>query len=141
VGPGKRFHFRAPPRAVEALAGLGIDCVTLASNDSLDFGYSALSDTLDHLSEAEISAVNAGVNVEQARAPVLLDDFIDDYALDPALRNLSLLYLVTVNERGPQRIEAVPLKLQYAHTRLADSSERAWIRDRFTSACAAFGPK
>ena len=245
--PGKRFHFRAPPRAVEALAGLGIDCVTLANNHSLDFGYTALSDTLDHLSGAEIPAVGAGVNVEQARAPVLLEagglrvavlgftdhpagfaagpdqpgvayadlgsgiphwlsdqvqalaasndvvlvlphwgpamttkplpyirsaaravldagatlvaghsahafhgasgrilydlgDFIDDYALDPALRNdLSLLFLVTINDQGPQRVEAVPLKLEYAHTRLADSSERAWIRARFTSACAAFG--
>lgn len=69
-----------------------------------------------------------------------LGDFIDDYALDPALRNdLSLLYLVTVSEQGPQRIEAVPLKLEYARTRLANSSERAWIRDRFTRACAAFG--
>jgi len=246
-GPGKRFHFRAPPRAVEALAGLGIDCVTLANNHSLDFGYTALSDTLDHLSGAEISAVGAGVNVEQARTPVLLEagglrvavlgftdhpagfaarpdqpgvayadlgtgvphwlgdqvqalaasndvvlvlphwgpamtthplpyirsaaravldagatlvaghsahafhgaagrilydlgDFIDDYALDPARRNdLSLLFLVTVDNRGPQRVEAVPLKLEYAHTRLADSNERAWIRARFTSACAAFG--
>ncbi|HCU94294.1 MAG TPA: poly-gamma-glutamate biosynthesis protein [Actinobacteria bacterium] len=246
-GPGKRFHFRAPPRAVEALADLGIDCVTLANNHSLDFGYTALSDTFDHLSGAEISAVGAGVDAEQARAPVLLEagglrvavlgftdhpagfaagpgqpgvayadlgtgiphwlgdqvqalaasndvvvvlphwgpamttsplpyirsaarallnagatlvaghsahafhgaagrifydlgDFIDDYALDPALRNdLSLLYLVTVDERGPRRIDAVPLKLEYAHTRLPDSSERAWIRARFTSACAAFG--
>lgn len=48
-------------------------CVTLANNHSLDFGYTALSDTLDHLSRAEISALGAGVDVEQARAPVLLE--------------------------------------------------------------------
>lgn len=72
-GPGKRFHFRAPPEAVDALDDLGVDCVTLANNHTLDFGYAGLSDTLAHLSQARISAVGAGADLAQARAPVLLE--------------------------------------------------------------------
>lgn len=33
----------------------------------------------------------------------------------------------------------MPLKLQYAHIRLADASQRAVILARLTTACAAFG--
>jgi len=67
--PGKRFHFRAPPQVAAALAGLGIDCVTLANIHALDFGYTALSDTLGHLSGAGILVVGAGADISQARAP------------------------------------------------------------------------
>ncbi len=72
-GAGKRFHFRAPPQSVQALAELGIDCVTLANNHALDFGYTALSDTVGHLSGAGIAATGAGADIAQARAPALLE--------------------------------------------------------------------
>jgi poly-gamma-glutamate synthesis protein (capsule biosynthesis protein) len=69
-----------------------------------------------------------------------LGDFLDDYATDPDLRNdLGLLFLVTLDRDGPSRLEAVPLKLDYCHTRLADGDDAAWIASRFTHACAALG--
>jgi poly-gamma-glutamate synthesis protein (capsule biosynthesis protein) len=69
-----------------------------------------------------------------------LGDFLDDYAVDGSLRNdLGLLFLVELEPEGPRRIEAVPLKLEYAHTRLANGEDAAWIRDRFRKACAEFG--
>jgi len=69
-----------------------------------------------------------------------LGDFLDDYRVDPVLRNdLGLLWLVTIDAGGPVRLEAVPLMLDYCHTRLADGEDRAWIRRRFTRVCAAFG--
>jgi poly-gamma-glutamate synthesis protein (capsule biosynthesis protein) len=71
--PAKPFHFRAPPRVVELLAGLGVDCVTLANNHALDFGEVALLDTLRHLDAAGIACVGAGPDLRQARAPVRLD--------------------------------------------------------------------
>jgi poly-gamma-glutamate capsule biosynthesis protein CapA/YwtB (metallophosphatase superfamily) len=244
--PHKPFFFRAPPEAASLLAGLGVDCVSLANNHALDFGYDALLDTLEHLREAGIASVGAAPNVAEARAPavlraagtrlgvvafadhpvdfaagparpgvayadlrrsgvpawvlesvgdadtdvtlvtphwgpnmtpeprpyvreaaaVLVDagatlvaghsahvfqgvagrvlydlgDFLDDYAVDAELRNdLGLLFLVTLDERGPHRIEAVPLKLDYCTTRLATRDEAAWIAHRFRTACAAFG--
>jgi len=244
--PGKPFFFRAPPRATELLAHLGVDCVTLANNHALDYGEVALLDTLAHLEEAGIRWVGAGATVEEARAPVILEgrggaltvvaatdhppvyaaepdlpgvayaelergvpgwlrelvlkqhkvrpvlatmhwgpnmvaepmphvraaarelraagaalvaghsahvchgagdrilydlgDFLDDYAVDRRLRNdLGLLFLVTFADAEAVRLEAVPLELEYCHTRLADGDDAAWIRARFHSACAELG--
>jgi poly-gamma-glutamate capsule biosynthesis protein CapA/YwtB (metallophosphatase superfamily) len=69
-----------------------------------------------------------------------LGDFLDDYAVDSKLRNdLGLLFFVTLERTGPERLEAVPLKLEYCHTRLADGADAEWIRRRFREACAALG--
>jgi poly-gamma-glutamate capsule biosynthesis protein CapA/YwtB (metallophosphatase superfamily) len=69
-----------------------------------------------------------------------LGDFLDDYAVDPVLRNdLGLLFLVELEDSEPVRLEAVPLKLEFCHTRLADGDEATWIRNRFTEACRVLG--
>ena len=74
--------------------------------------------------------------------PVLYDlgDFVDDYAVDPVLRNdLGLLFLLTLDGTGPIRLEALPLELDYCHTRPAAGEDAAWIEQRFSDACATFG--
>jgi poly-gamma-glutamate synthesis protein (capsule biosynthesis protein) len=70
--PRKPFFFRAPPRAAEILAAIGVDCVTLANNHALDFGAEALLDTFDHLQTAGIAWVGAGTDAGEARAPRVL---------------------------------------------------------------------
>ena len=74
--------------------------------------------------------------------PVLFDlgDFIDDYAVDERLRNdLGILWTVMVGGAGPRRVEALPLRLDYCHTRPAEGADRAWIRRRLETACAELG--
>ena len=71
--PGKPFYFRAPAVAAETLAGIGVNCVTLANNHTLDFGTDALMDTLDHLRGVGVAAVGAGRDEGTARAPVVLE--------------------------------------------------------------------
>jgi poly-gamma-glutamate capsule biosynthesis protein CapA/YwtB (metallophosphatase superfamily) len=243
--PRKPFFFRAPPKAVEALVHLGVDCVTLANNHALDFGVDALIDTIHHLTNAGIACVGAGQDVVRARAPVILTsndfslgvigvadhpedfaaapnrpgtafadlgagipswlpqvvrgvnadavlvtphwgpnmapepvahvrtaareilgagatmiaghsahvfqgvegpilydlgDFLDDYAVDPRLQNdLGMLFFVTIDERGPVHLEAIPLKLDFCYTKLAQGDDATWVRKRFVEACAAFG--
>jgi poly-gamma-glutamate synthesis protein (capsule biosynthesis protein) len=69
-----------------------------------------------------------------------LGDFLDDYAVDPELRNdLGLLFFVDLDRDGPARLEAVPLTLEFCRTRLAQGQDAAWIRDRFAAACRALG--
>jgi poly-gamma-glutamate capsule biosynthesis protein CapA/YwtB (metallophosphatase superfamily) len=69
-----------------------------------------------------------------------MGDFIDDYRVDPHLRNdLGLLFLVDLDAAGPRRIEAIPLKLDFCHTGLARGEDAAWIAQRFTAACADLG--
>jgi poly-gamma-glutamate synthesis protein (capsule biosynthesis protein) len=76
------------------------------------------------------------------RGPVLFDlgDFLDDYAVDPTLRNdLGLLWLVEIDAAGPRRLEAIPLALEYCSTRQAEGEDALWVRRRFTEACAVMG--
>ena len=69
-----------------------------------------------------------------------LGDFLDDYIVDPVLRNdLGVLVLATLDEDGPIRLEAIPLELDFCHTRLARGEKAAWVRRRFRDACAALG--
>src|SRR3954452_4597041 len=69
-----------------------------------------------------------------------LGDFVDDYHRDPRLRNdLGLLFLVDLDARGIRRLEAIPLKLDHCHTRVATQPERQWITRRFSAACRALG--
>jgi poly-gamma-glutamate synthesis protein (capsule biosynthesis protein) len=105
----------------------------------------------DHIRRAAQALLAAGATlvaghsahvVHGAGRGVLYDlgDFVDDYAVDPALRNdLGLLFLVELDPDGPRRIEAVPLKLDYCWTRLATGEDASWIRRRFIGACAELG--
>jgi poly-gamma-glutamate capsule biosynthesis protein CapA/YwtB (metallophosphatase superfamily) len=76
------------------------------------------------------------------QGPVLYDlgDFVDDYAVDPVLRNdLGLLWFVTLEGAGPTRLEAMPLKLEHCYTRPATGVDREWIVRRFSRACSRLG--
>jgi poly-gamma-glutamate capsule biosynthesis protein CapA/YwtB (metallophosphatase superfamily) len=69
-----------------------------------------------------------------------LGDFIDDYAVDPLLRNdLSLLWLVTLAATGPVRVEAVPVRLEFAYTRAANDIETTLLLSLLEERCAAVG--
>jgi poly-gamma-glutamate capsule biosynthesis protein CapA/YwtB (metallophosphatase superfamily) len=246
--PGRMFHFRAPPAATEALAHLGVDCVSLANNHALDFGPEALLDTFEHLRAAGIGWVGAGVDEQGARSPAVLaadgerlrlvafadhpaeyaagpdrpgtafadlsgegppdwlmaqlgdtgpdpvlvcahwgpnmvaeptppvrrtaaalgnsgvaliaghsahvfqgvagrvlfdlGDFIDDYRVDPVMRNdLGLLWFVDLDGDEIVSLEALPLRLDYCHTRVAGGDDAAWIARRFIDACSALGTR
>jgi poly-gamma-glutamate synthesis protein (capsule biosynthesis protein) len=68
------FHFRADPDwAVPALDGVGVRWASLANNHLLDYGETALRDTLDHLDAAGIARSGAGPDRESARAPAVVE--------------------------------------------------------------------
>ena len=49
-----------------------------------------------------------------------LGNFVDDYRVDPDLRNdLGILALLTLDDSGPRTLRAVPLELDFCYTRLA----------------------
>ena len=66
----KQFTFRAKPEYVSYLYDLGVDIVSLANNHTYDYGEVAFLDTLQTLKDAEMPFVGAGVNLEEAAAPV-----------------------------------------------------------------------
>jgi poly-gamma-glutamate capsule biosynthesis protein CapA/YwtB (metallophosphatase superfamily) len=69
--PGKRFFFRAPPSAVEALQAIGTSVAGLANNHVLDFGVEALADTLGHLRAGGIVPAGADVEIDGAHRGVV----------------------------------------------------------------------
>ncbi|MBI5115279.1 CapA family protein [Candidatus Poribacteria bacterium] len=69
----KAFHFRAHPRAIEALTAAQIDFVSLANNHTLDYGTEALVECLFLLERAGITHAGAGRNKTEAEAPAFLD--------------------------------------------------------------------
>jgi poly-gamma-glutamate capsule biosynthesis protein CapA/YwtB (metallophosphatase superfamily) len=78
------------------------------------------------------------------RGRVLFDlgDFLDDYQVDRRLRNdLSMLWLVTLDGRGPQRVEGLPVRLEYARTRPADGSEARQLLRLLDERCVATGSR
>ena len=65
----KRFHFKAPPTAFDAVRGAGIDMVTLANNHILDYGRIGLADTLAAARAAGFPTIGAGADAAAAWAP------------------------------------------------------------------------
>lgn len=65
----KRFHFKAPPTAFDAVRGAGVDVVTIANNHILDYGRVGLTDTLAAAHAADFPTVGGGADAADAWAP------------------------------------------------------------------------
>lgn len=252
-GAHEAFYFRAHPRAVEALAHAGIDCVALANGRTCDYGLEGMLEMLAVLARAGIAHAGAGRDLAAARAPAVLSarglsvavlaladsppgwaataespgihylpvpprpsalaeiaaavaeakrradlcvvsvhggpnlrdrpprefrefarrlieagadvfwghgahvvqgvewhagrpilydtgDFVDDYAVDDALRNdLSGLFLLTAGTSGVERVRVVPVAIAEMRVRLTRGGDRAWFARKFSELCAEMG--
>ena len=69
----KSFVFRAPPSAASTMAAAGIDVGNLANNHALDFGPTALYETIGNLQAAGVSPIGAGANEGDAYTPATVD--------------------------------------------------------------------
>jgi len=138
---------RTPDWLLDTVRHVDADVVVVTPH----WGPNMVSEPVAHVRSAAATLLGAGATMIAGHSAhvfhgvadrVLYDlgDFIDDYARDPVLHNeFGLLWLVTFDGNVPTRVEAVPLTLEYCHTRLADRDEGAWIADRFRRACAAVG--
>jgi poly-gamma-glutamate capsule biosynthesis protein CapA/YwtB (metallophosphatase superfamily) len=134
---------QVPGWATEAIRETHADAVLVTPH----WGPNMTSSPVPHVRRAGRALVEAGASLVAGHSAhvfhgvedrVLWDlgDFLDDYAVDPVLRNdLGLLFLVTIDAGGPRRLEAVPLKLEFCFTRLADGDDARWIAARFRRAC------
>lgn len=69
---GRYAAFRSFPSMIEVLKKGKIDFVSVANNHSIDYGWEALSDTLDLLRQNGIGFSGGGRNMEEARKPALV---------------------------------------------------------------------
>ena len=66
-------------------------------------------------------------------------DFLDDYAVDPILRNdWSFVFCVEVDAEGLSRLRMIPVRLHYTRVELATGKEFTAICHRMRSLCTAF---
>ena len=98
--------YRADPMAAQALAEVGFDLMSAANEHVPAFGGEALLDTLDALREAGVEPVGAGVNRDEAYAPVVI-----------ARNGLQVAFLA-FSEVGPDELAAT-----------ADTAGVAWLHD------------
>jgi poly-gamma-glutamate synthesis protein (capsule biosynthesis protein) len=136
-----------PPWIAETVRGCDTDAVLVTPH----WGPNMTAEPVPRVRRAAAELLEGGTTLvaghsahvfHGVKANTLFDlgDFLDDYAMDPVLRNdLGLLFFVTLDESGPLELEALPLKLDFCFTRVADGEDDAWIRRRFKEACAAFG--
>jgi poly-gamma-glutamate synthesis protein (capsule biosynthesis protein) len=125
----------------------GVDAVLVSPH----WGPNMATGPLGYVREAGRALVAAGATVVAGHSAHVfqgvagsiaydLGDFVDDYRVDPYLRNdLGILALLTLDGDGPRRIQVVPLGLDFCFTRLATEEEHAWIARRLVTACAALG--
>lgn len=74
--------------------------------------------------------------------PILYDtgDFVDDYAVDPELRNdLSGLFLLHARPQAIAWIDVVPVVIGRCQVNRAQGAARDWFVARFTALCAERG--
>jgi poly-gamma-glutamate capsule biosynthesis protein CapA/YwtB (metallophosphatase superfamily) len=68
----KEYRFRAPTAALTALAGSGVDVVSMANNHAVDYGATGLRDTLTAKRTSPVRIVGIGSNSAEAYAPAIV---------------------------------------------------------------------
>jgi len=118
-----------PDWVVEKIAALDADAILVTAH----WGWSMAAEPMAHVRAAAGALLAADVTLiaghsahvfhgVASRVPYDLGDFLDDYRVDWKLRNdLGLLFLVDL---AGSRVEAIPLKLEFAHTRLPTAKTR-----------------
>lgn len=138
-------------RSAEAARRGGAELVIL----SLHWGPNMVTAPPPHFRDFARAVVERGVDLVHGHSAhlfqgvevcggrlILYDtgDFLDDYAVDPKLRNdWSLLFLVDVDGNRPRRLRMLPVRLTYAEVNLAAGAEREAICKRMVSLSRALG--
>jgi poly-gamma-glutamate synthesis protein (capsule biosynthesis protein) len=82
-----------------------------------------------------------GVEIWRGK-PILYDcgDFVDDYAVDPELRNdLGALFRLRIREPAVESLDIVPVKIDDMQVNRAGGGERSWFVSRFRRLCREMG--
>jgi len=75
VDQGNLYSFRMDPGVIPALAGAGIDILSVANNHVGDWGDDAYADTLARLKENEILYTGGGMGEGEAEAPMIIEKY------------------------------------------------------------------
>lgn len=82
-----------------------------------------------------------GIEIVRDR-PILYDtgDFVDDYRIDPELRNdRSFLFELTIENRHPTQLRLRPTEIRDCQVKFADKTAAEWSRYRMLDLCGPYG--
>ncbi len=71
--PDKGIHYRMHPHNVDCLTAARLDVCVLANNHVLDYGRSGLNETIATLISAGLKVAGAGVSIDRARDPAIVN--------------------------------------------------------------------
>ncbi len=71
--PGKGIWYRGKPEALETVVRGRFDIINLANNHILDYDTALFNETLTALDQKKIAHIGAGQNLDEARAPVIVE--------------------------------------------------------------------
>jgi poly-gamma-glutamate capsule biosynthesis protein CapA/YwtB (metallophosphatase superfamily) len=94
------------PEVLAALVDSGFHVVSLAGNHLMDAGVSGIEDTISWLDEHRLAHVGAGLNLEEARRPVILE------------RNGTRFGFLDYNCVGPKETWAAPARPGNAYLKI-----------------------
>lgn len=128
------------PDLVVASLHWGPNMVAEPAEQYREFGRWLVAEGVDVV-HGHSAHVFQGVEVRDG-APILYDtgDFVDDYAVDEALRNdRSFCFELTVTPDGdPTALRLHPVALEYCRVEEADADVAAWCRETMRERSAAF---
>jgi poly-gamma-glutamate capsule biosynthesis protein CapA/YwtB (metallophosphatase superfamily) len=100
-----------PPANMKALADAGFNVITLAGNHVWDSGAAGIEDTLTGFRNLNIATVGAGMNIDEARKPAIIE------------RNGTRVGFLSYNCIGPMGSWATPAKPGCAWVRIITAYE------------------
>ena len=63
----------SPPERLDDVLGYGFNCFGFANNHTMDFSYGGLQSTLQALKERNLPVCGAGMDIQQATAPAMVE--------------------------------------------------------------------
>ncbi len=69
----KQNVVKSDPNLVDDLVFAGVDIVNLANNHMMDYSWEGVEDTIAFVEQAGIKQIGAGRNIDEARAPVIME--------------------------------------------------------------------
>lgn len=101
------------------------------SQQFIEFAHDAINAGVD-IFHGHSSHVFQGIEIYKNKV-IMYDtgDFIDDYAVDPLLRNdQSLFFAITINKNGPQSVNITPVIISNMQVNIAENAEKQEILQR-----------
>jgi poly-gamma-glutamate capsule biosynthesis protein CapA/YwtB (metallophosphatase superfamily) len=103
-------HTRLKPEMASVFTDCGFNVVSVASNHAMDWGADALLDTMDVLRGRGMHVIGAGRNLEEARAPAIVES--------KGVRVAFLAYCSILRdgyEAGPAKPGVAPLRIHTSY--------------------------